>query len=44
MITPLISCLIFGGVLAVVAVFAVGLYMAMSDRSFNVVEDTGEYE
>ena len=42
--TPLISCLIIAGVLAIAAVFIVGLCMAASEVVPDVVEDTGEYE
>lgn len=42
--TPLISCLIFGGVLAVVTVFAVGLIALFTEKPAAVVEDTGDYE
>lgn len=41
--TPLISCLIIAGVLAVMAVFVVGLCMAASEVVPDVVEDDGEY-
>lgn len=42
--TPLISCLVIAGVLAVMAVFLVGLCMAASEALPDVVEDTGEWE
>lgn len=44
--TPLISCLIIAGVLAVMAVFVVllGLGLCRAAAMHDVREDTGDYE